>query len=680
MKRTGVMLAVLVGALLLADEPAEAVPPVTSESPGCGTPRFYLPESGRRGALPGSFPVRGPAGALFGRTLDDVEEQLVWWTVPMSDGVRVRIHRLLLPVLQDVERNLAIEAAAGRHYEALAGQTWGFNARTSVSHEAVSYHGLGAAIDINASANPYRLDGTLVTDMPDWYVRAWERAGMCWGGAWRSVKDPMHFSWVGPGPSPSYSSLPLPHPPLTAAASFRMKAGDHPVVFGRNDNRQFVLDASGDGAPDVAHLRPWRGADHVLELAISQRGYSECAVWRWWLGEIPDGEPAFADTQGMGRPDLLFLDETGPTLSLARYSVSEGYERVADIPTQAPTGGRYVFGDIDRDGAEDLWVLTPATAGTDITVWSAASGYTEIVDAGTLPLTVPESARLATADRDVDGRDGLLMIEPTEAGSQVSVVSSADLGAVAEVVSGPTYGADDELGFEDYDGDGRPDFQVFGPDGLEVWLGNQAMSGYSPSSWFLPAGFECDDDTLPYFHEGEFADDDDSEFQHDIEWLASRGITRGCNPPFDDRFCPDDRVTRGQMAAFLRRAFRLPDGDAGFVDTSSSVFEADIAALAEAGITRGCNPPANDRFCPDDLVTRGQMAAFLTRAFGLAAAPSPFTDDDGSVFETDISALAASGITRGCNPPANDRFCPDRTVTRGEMAAFLHRAEAMLPP
>ncbi|MGF1664762.1 MAG: fibronectin type III domain-containing protein [Acidimicrobiia bacterium] len=43
-------------------------------------------------------------------------------------------------------------------------------------------------------------------------------------------------------------------------------------------------------------------------------------------------------------------------------------------------------------------------------------------------------------------------------------------------------------------------------------------------------------------------------FSADIEWLASTGITRGCNPPANDRFCPEDPVTRGQMAAFLNRA------------------------------------------------------------------------------------------------------------------------------
>jgi S-layer homology domain len=51
-----------------------------------------------------------------------------------------------------------------------------------------------------------------------------------------------------------------------------------------------------------------------------------------------------------------------------------------------------------------------------------------------------------------------------------------------------------------------------------------------------------------------------------------------------------------------------------------------------------------------------------------------FWDDDGSVFESAIEKLATAGITNGCNPPVNDRFCPDQPVTRGQMAAFLIRA------
>lgn len=173
-----------------------------------------------------------------------------------------------------------------------------------------------------------------------------------------------------------------------------------------------------------------------------------------------------------------------------------------------------------------------------------------------------------------------------------------------------------------------------------------------------------------------FVDIGGSPFAADILWLAEQRITLGCNPPANDRFCPNDSVSRGQMAAFLGRALELDAAprSVGFVDDDDSVFEQDIEALAAAGITQGCNPPANDRFCPGDAVTRGQMAAFLTRALDLTANGSArFVDDNGSVFEQDIERLAAAGITLGCNPPTNDRFCPGDSVTRGQMAAFLHR-------
>ncbi|MDH5293930.1 MAG: hypothetical protein OEW91_09635, partial [Acidimicrobiia bacterium] len=73
-----------------------------------------------------------------------------------------------------------------------------------------------------------------------------------------------------------------------------------------------------------------------------------------------------------------------------------------------------------------------------------------------------------------------------------------------------------------------------------------------------------------------------------------------------------------------------------FVDDNGSVHEGYIEAIAAGGVTRGCNPPTNDRFCPDASVTRGEMAAFLTRALDLEPGNSAFVDDDGSVFEADI--------------------------------------------
>ena len=113
-----------------------------------------------------------------------------------------------------------------------------------------------------------------------------------------------------------------------------------------------------------------------------------------------------------------------------------------------------------------------------------------------------------------------------------------------------------------------------------------------------------------------------------------------------------------------------------FLDTDGSIFERDIAWLSGAGVTKGCNPPWNDLYCPNTNVTRGQMAAFLVRALGLTddGGGDHFVDDNGSVFESDIDKLATAGVTKGCNPPTNNRFCPGSAVTRAQMAAFLHRA------
>jgi hypothetical protein len=173
---------------------------------------------------------------------------------------------------------------------------------------------------------------------------------------------------------------------------------------------------------------------------------------------------------------------------------------------------------------------------------------------------------------------------------------------------------------------------------------------------------------------GTFVDDDGSVHQGTIEAIAALGITRGCNPPANDRYCPEDPVTRGEMAAFLVRALDLPAAATdAFSDGADSIFEDDINRLAAAGITRGCDPPVNDRYCPDDPVTRGQMAAFLARALDLPPTEETvsFADDDTTPFEQNIEQIYAAGITVGCGA---ERFCPNDATTRAEMASFLARA------
>ncbi len=201
-----------------------------------------------------------------------------------------------------------------------------------------------------------------------------------------------------------------------------------------------------------------------------------------------------------------------------------------------------------------------------------------------------------------------------------------------------------------------------------------ALGAYGDSGgWWVTELFFSSNSYTPYC-EGTFCDDDYSTFQADIEKVASAGITKGCNPPDNDRYCPDDRVTRGEMAAFLSRALGLDGSGPGFSDTAGTTFETDIRRVAAAAITLGCNPPGNTRYCPTQYVTRGEMAAFLSRALGLSGSGPGFSDTAGTTFETDIRRIAARGITKGCNPPANTRYCPGDYVTRGEMASFLARA------
>jgi len=108
-----------------------------------------------------------------------------------------------------------------------------------------------------------------------------------------------------------------------------------------------------------------------------------------------------------------------------------------------------------------------------------------------------------------------------------------------------------------------------------------------------------------------------------IEDLAGRGITGGCSasPPL---YCPSSPVTRGQMAPFLLKAdlgsSYSPPACTGTVfddvPCTGGVFDPWIEDLAARAITAGCSasPPL---YCPNAPNTRGQMAVFLVKTFGL---------------------------------------------------------------
>jgi hypothetical protein len=170
-----------------------------------------------------------------------------------------------------------------------------------------------------------------------------------------------------------------------------------------------------------------------------------------------------------------------------------------------------------------------------------------------------------------------------------------------------------------------------------------------------------------------------------IEALYHWGITTGClATPL--RFCPEQTLTRAEMAAFLVRSkhggtFVPPDPTGSvFTDVPAAYWAAGwIEQLAADGLTKGCGTPG--LFCPEDAVSRTQMAIFLLRLrHGGDYVPPPGT---GSVFSDVpldhwgvawIEQLATEGITTGCG---EGKYCPEQAVTRAEMAVFLKRCQGL---
>mgnify|MGYP001818056120 CR=1 FL=1 len=150
----------------------------------------------------------------------------------------------------------------------------------------------------------------------------------------------------------------------------------------------------------------------------------------------------------------------------------------------------------------------------------------------------------------------------------------------------------------------------------------------------------------------------------DIVRLVEAKITRTTGT-----YRPNADISRGEAAAFLRRALRLPDGCRDyFRDDNSSVFEGDINPLAARGIAS----TSSRYFRPDDSISRGEMAAFIARPLGLrSGGSSPFVDIRTSIYRGDIEAIYRADITRGTS---RTTYSPRDDVTRGQMATFIVRA------
>jgi hypothetical protein len=165
-------------------------------------------------------------------------------------------------------------------------------------------------------------------------------------------------------------------------------------------------------------------------------------------------------------------------------------------------------------------------------------------------------------------------------------------------------------------------------------------------------------------------------FHNFVEKLVRHDVTAGCN---GGDYCPSTSVTRAQMAVFLLRSNDGPSyvppacAVPAFADVPcSSGFAKWVDELAARGVTAGCG---GGNYCPNDPVTRAQMAVFLLvthdgSAYVPPACVTPsFADVPcSSGFARWVNELASRGVTAGCG---GGNYCPGNPVTRAQMAVFL---------
>ena len=180
---------------------------------------------------------------------------------------------------------------------------------------------------------------------------------------------------------------------------------------------------------------------------------------------------------------------------------------------------------------------------------------------------------------------------------------------------------------------------------------------------------------------GSFVDDDGVPGELHIERLAALGAIHGCNPPENTKSCPERELSRAEAFKVVVIAGQAYDVLPDFALLPAEYFVDDDELwggsasrysdlLASSDIIHGCNPPANTRVCPDDLLTRAEVAKIVVTTFGLIAPNSydtPWTDTAGRWYH-EIARIAAH---HGLFDASDGRFTGAETINRAEFARVV---------
>jgi beta-lactamase class A len=182
-------------------------------------------------------------------------------------------------------------------------------------------------------------------------------------------------------------------------------------------------------------------------------------------------------------------------------------------------------------------------------------------------------------------------------------------------------------------------------------------------------------------HSGAFVDDDGIPAELHIERLAELGAIQGCNPPDNTESCPERNLSRAEAFKVVVVAGQahdaLPDLPASLADRfgdddglwgGAASKYGDF--LAELEVVHGCDPPANTRVCPEDHLTRAEVAKIVVGVFDLTAPESfatPWTDTGGRWYE-EIARIAAH---HDLFDTSNGRFDGNEAIDRADFARVV---------
>ena len=161
-----------------------------------------------------------------------------------------------------------------------------------------------------------------------------------------------------------------------------------------------------------------------------------------------------------------------------------------------------------------------------------------------------------------------------------------------------------------------------------------------------------------------------------VEYVSGKGYMTGTSAT---TFAPTKDMTRAEAATLFANKLDLyKDGlQAGFTDVKSGAWYHNAVAAVKEGNIMGST--GDNMFSPDRLITRGEVAALIVRAYGFKGTgkETSFTDIDNSIFKNDIATLVELGIADG---KSATKFAPTDLVSRAEMAAFIQKADKAATP